>query len=141
MVACATRRSRRRDRSALRALHSVPAPRPPRRRRRRRRRVQAGRVAALQRARPRRRAGAASQDPGRPWATPPPPRGEERETPPRDKYTLLRMTKRVEARPLPDVEIIDLRQERGEKEDKGFVIFSKPLKSALRTTFDAGEQG
>jgi primosomal protein N' (replication factor Y) len=65
---------------------------------------------------------------------------ESRENAARGKYTLLRMTKRVEARPLPDVEIIDLRQERGEKEDKGFVIFSKPLKSALRTTFDAGEQ-
>jgi primosomal protein N' (replication factor Y) (superfamily II helicase) len=65
---------------------------------------------------------------------------ESRENAARGKYTLLRMTKRVEARPLPDVEIVDLRQERGEKEDKGFVIFSKPLKSALRATFDAGEQ-
>lgn len=65
---------------------------------------------------------------------------ESRENVARGKYTLLRMTKRVEARPLPDVEIVDLRQERAEKEDKGFVIFSKPLKTALRATFDAGEQ-
>ncbi|HJQ38306.1 MAG TPA: primosomal protein N' [Thermoanaerobaculia bacterium] len=65
---------------------------------------------------------------------------ESRENAARGKYTLLRMTRRVEARPLPDVEIVDLRKERAEKEDKGFVIFSGPLKSALRETFDAGEQ-
>jgi primosomal protein N' (replication factor Y) len=65
---------------------------------------------------------------------------ESRENAARGKYTLLRMTRRVEARPLPDVEIIDLRKERAEKEDKGFVIFSAPLKTALRETFDAGEQ-
>ena len=50
------------------------------------------------------------------------------------------MTKRVEARPLPDVETIDLRKEQAEKEDKGFVILSGTLKAALRETFDAGEQ-
>jgi primosomal protein N' (replication factor Y) len=65
---------------------------------------------------------------------------ESRENAARGKYTLLRMTKRVEARPLPDVEIVDLRKERAEKEDKGFVIISDGLKSALRETFDAGEQ-
>lgn len=65
---------------------------------------------------------------------------ESRENAARGKYTLLRMTKRVEARPLPEVEIIDLRKETAEKEDKGFVIFSRPLKDALRLTFDAGEQ-
>jgi primosomal protein N' (replication factor Y) len=65
---------------------------------------------------------------------------ESRENAARGKYTLLRMTRRVEARPLPDVETVDLRKERAEKEDKGFVIFSTPLKAALRETFDAGEQ-
>lgn len=65
---------------------------------------------------------------------------ESRENAARGKYTLLRMTKRVEARPLPDVEIVDLRKERAEKEDKGFVIISNGLKTALRETFDAGEQ-
>ncbi len=65
---------------------------------------------------------------------------ESRENAARGKYTLLRMTKRVEARPLPDVEIVDLRKERAEKEDKGFVILSTGLKTALRETFDAGEQ-
>jgi primosomal protein N' (replication factor Y) len=65
---------------------------------------------------------------------------ESRENVTRGKYTLLRMKKRVEARPLPNVETIDLRKERGDKEDKGLVIFSGVLKQALRETFDAGEQ-
>jgi primosomal protein N' (replication factor Y) len=65
---------------------------------------------------------------------------ESRENAARGKYTLLQMKSRVEARPLPDVEIIDLRKERAEKEDKGFVIISAPLKAALRATFDANEQ-
>jgi primosomal protein N' (replication factor Y) len=65
---------------------------------------------------------------------------ESRENAARGKYTLLRMTHRVEARPLPEAEVIDLRRERGEKEDRGFVIFSAPLKEALRETFAAGEQ-
>jgi len=65
---------------------------------------------------------------------------ESRENAARGKYTLLRMAKRVEARPLPDVEIIDLRKERAEKEDKGFVIFSGEMKRVLREVFDAGEQ-
>src|SRR6185436_9470486 len=40
----------------------------------------------------------------------------------------------------PDVEIVDLRKERAEKEDKGFVIFSSTLKRAMQATFAAGEQ-
>ena len=50
------------------------------------------------------------------------------------------MTQRVEARPLPDAEVIDLRRERARKEDRGFVIFSAPLKEELQRTFAAGEQ-
>jgi primosomal protein N' (replication factor Y) (superfamily II helicase) len=65
---------------------------------------------------------------------------ESRENAARGKYTLLRMASRVEARPLPDVELIDLRKERAEKEDKGFVIFSGDLKKVLHETFEAGEQ-
>ncbi len=65
---------------------------------------------------------------------------ESRENAARGKYTLIQMKSRVEARPLPEVEIIDLRKERAEKEDKGFVILSGQLKEALRATFDAGEQ-
>ena len=65
---------------------------------------------------------------------------ESRENAARGKYTLLRMTKRVEARPLPEADVIDLRKEKAEKEDKGFVIFSTPLRSALGEVFDGGEQ-
>jgi primosomal protein N' (replication factor Y) len=65
---------------------------------------------------------------------------ESRENAARGKYTLLQMTQRVEARPLPQVEIVDLRNERAEKEDKGYVIFSSVLRDALREVFAAGEQ-
>jgi primosomal protein N' (replication factor Y) len=65
---------------------------------------------------------------------------ESRENAARGKYTLLQMKSRVEERPLPEVEIVDLRKARAEKEDKGFVILSTRLKEALRETFDAGEQ-
>ena len=65
---------------------------------------------------------------------------ESRENAARGKYTLLRMTSRVEARPLPEADVIDIRKERAEKEDKGFVIFSSPLKDQLKETFTAGEQ-
>ncbi|HEX3583332.1 MAG TPA: primosomal protein N' [Thermoanaerobaculia bacterium] len=65
---------------------------------------------------------------------------ESRENAARGKYTLLGMTKRVESRPLPEVEILDLRHEQAEKGDKGYVIFSHPLRKTLRATFDAGEQ-
>ncbi len=65
---------------------------------------------------------------------------ESRENAARGKYTHLVMSDRVEERPLPDVEVIDLRKERAEKEDRGFVIFSTPMKEALQRTFDAGEQ-
>ena len=56
---------------------------------------------------------------------------ESRENAARGKYTHLVMSDRVEERPLPDVEVIDLRKERAEKEDRGFVIFSAPMKEAL----------
>jgi primosomal protein N' (replication factor Y) (superfamily II helicase) len=65
---------------------------------------------------------------------------ESRENAARGKYTLVEMKSRVEARPLPEVEIIDLRKEKAEKEDKGFVILSGRLKEALRETFAANEQ-
>ncbi|HEV2722040.1 MAG TPA: primosomal protein N', partial [Thermoanaerobaculia bacterium] len=65
---------------------------------------------------------------------------ESRENAARGKYVLLTMTKRVEARPLPEADVIDLRKEKAEKEDKGIVMFSSVLKTALRDVFDAGEQ-
>ncbi|HEX3070390.1 MAG TPA: primosomal protein N' [Thermoanaerobaculia bacterium] len=65
---------------------------------------------------------------------------ESRENAARGKYTLIRMLSRVESRPLPVADVIDLRKERAEKEDKGFVIFSNPLKERMKETFVAGEQ-
>jgi len=65
---------------------------------------------------------------------------ESRENAARGKYELLRMTRRVEERPLPEADVIDLRGERADKDDKGFVIFSGALKTALRDTFATGEQ-
>jgi primosomal protein N' (replication factor Y) (superfamily II helicase) len=65
---------------------------------------------------------------------------ESRDNAARGKYRLLMMNERVEDRPLPDVEIIDLRGERGEKEDRGMIIFSARMKDALRETFESGEQ-
>jgi len=65
---------------------------------------------------------------------------ESRENAERGKYRLLRMMSRVESRPLPVAEVIDLRKEKAEKEDKGLVMFSRPLKERLAQTFAAGEQ-
>jgi primosomal protein N' (replication factor Y) len=65
---------------------------------------------------------------------------ESRENAARGKYTLLRMMSRVEERPLPEAAVIDLRRERAEKDDRGFVIFSATLRSALAEVFAAGEQ-
>jgi primosomal protein N' (replication factor Y) (superfamily II helicase) len=65
---------------------------------------------------------------------------ESRENAAKGRYTLLRMDQRVEDRPLPQVEVVDLRKERAEKEDRGMIIFSAPMREALRSTFAAGEQ-
>ncbi|HEX7419966.1 MAG TPA: primosomal protein N' [Thermoanaerobaculia bacterium] len=65
---------------------------------------------------------------------------ESRENAARGKYTLVMMNDRVEARPLPEVEIIDLRGERGDKEDRGLIIFSARMKEVLRSTFASGQQ-
>jgi primosomal protein N' (replication factor Y) len=65
---------------------------------------------------------------------------ESRENAERGRYRLLRMTRRVEERALPTVDVVDLRKERGEKADRGFVIFSRHLRDEMRRVFDAGEQ-
>lgn len=65
---------------------------------------------------------------------------ESRENAARGKYQLLRLTTRVESRPLPEVEVIDLRKEKGEKEDRGLVIFSARLRQELMQTFSTGHQ-
>jgi len=65
---------------------------------------------------------------------------ESRENAERGKYQLLRLTHRVESRALPEAEVIDIRGERGEREDRGLIIFSKKLQEELARTFEKGEQ-
>jgi primosomal protein N' (replication factor Y) len=65
---------------------------------------------------------------------------ETRENAEKGKYRLLKLERRVESRPLPEVEVVDLRGERGEKEDRGLVMFSGRLKEELARIFDGGEQ-
>lgn len=65
---------------------------------------------------------------------------ESRENAERGRYERIVLASRVESRPLPAVEIVDIRRERGEKEDRGMIIFSGPLVEKLNTTFAAGEQ-
>jgi primosomal protein N' (replication factor Y) len=56
------------------------------------------------------------------------------------RLTLLRLTARIEDRPLPVVTIADLRRERALPEEKGVPLFSAPLVERLRRVFAAGEQ-
>lgn len=65
---------------------------------------------------------------------------ETRENAARGRYVHLRLTRRVESRPLPEVTIVDIRKEKGEKEDRGLVIFGHALREELRKTFDDGQQ-
>jgi len=52
----------------------------------------------------------------------------------------LRLTSRVESRPLPEVSIVDLRRERARPEEKGVPLFSAALLERLRQVFSRGEQ-
>ncbi|MBI2213683.1 MAG: primosomal protein N' [Acidobacteria bacterium] len=65
---------------------------------------------------------------------------ETRENAEKGKYRILKLERRVEARPLPEVEVVDLRGERGEKEDRGLVMFSGRLREELGRVFETGEQ-
>lgn len=56
------------------------------------------------------------------------------------RMTSLRLTERVESRPLPDVAIVDLRRERATPEEKGVTLFSAPLVARLSEVFSRGEQ-
>ena len=56
----------------------------------------------------------------------------------RGKYDLLRMPERIERRPLPEVEIIDMRLEFAETRRQD--LFSRALDDALRARLEAGEQ-
>jgi primosomal protein N' (replication factor Y) len=55
----------------------------------------------------------------------------------RGTYTLLEMPERVEGRPLPDVQIVDMRQE---LRDGNRAMFSGPLREALAARLERGEQ-
>jgi primosomal protein N' (replication factor Y) len=52
----------------------------------------------------------------------------------------LKLTARVESRPLPGVLVVDLRRERAVPEEKGVPLFSAALVERLRETFSRGEQ-
>jgi primosomal protein N' (replication factor Y) (superfamily II helicase) len=56
------------------------------------------------------------------------------------KYTLIRLESRIADRKLPEVEIVDLRGERGEKEDRGMVIFSPRLREEIGRVIAEGRQ-
>lgn len=54
------------------------------------------------------------------------------------RYTVLELPERIESRPLPNVEIVDLRQETKAGNSDG--IFSAALRQALITNYQAGKQ-
>lgn len=70
------------------------------------------------------------------------------------RYTLYELPERVTAQPLPDVKLVDLREERearrsrsidragegGERPDAGPLVFSRPLEEALEEVLERGEQ-
>ena len=58
----------------------------------------------------------------------------------RGRLTLLRLSQRIAARPLPRVEIVDLRREAARPDEKGVPLFSRPLLERLREVFARGEQ-
>jgi len=53
----------------------------------------------------------------------------------RGKYRLLRLPKRVDQRPLPEVRVVDLR-----REGEGGALLSRPLRAALEERLRRGEQ-
>lgn len=56
------------------------------------------------------------------------------------RYTLLEMPERVGNRPMPHIELIDLRHHDHTSVEQHGIHISEPLASALRTTVDAGNQ-
>ena len=58
----------------------------------------------------------------------------------RGRLTLLRLSQRIAARPLPRVEIVDLRREPARPDEKGVPLFSRPLLERLGEVFGRGEQ-
>jgi len=58
----------------------------------------------------------------------------------RGRLTLLRLSQRIAARPLPRVEIVDLRREPARPDEKGVPLFSRPLLERLGEVFARDEQ-
>ena len=56
------------------------------------------------------------------------------------RLRLFELTSRIEGRPLPAVEIVDLRREIARPDEKGVPLFSRALVDRLRSVFAAGEQ-
>lgn len=56
------------------------------------------------------------------------------------RVRLLRLTTRVDNRPLPLVTLVDLKREEARPEEKGVPLFSRPLVERLRDVFARGEQ-
>jgi len=56
------------------------------------------------------------------------------------RLQLLRLPTRVEDRPLPSVQIVDLKREPFRADEKGVPLFSRPLVERLREVFARGEQ-
>lgn len=56
------------------------------------------------------------------------------------RYSLLEMPERVGGRPMPDIELIDLRHSDHSSVEQYGIHISEPLASAIRTTVDAGNQ-
>src|SRR5262249_22699921 len=56
------------------------------------------------------------------------------------RVELLRLMRRVDGRPLPEVSLVDLKGEPARPEEKGVPLFSRALTDRLREVFSRGEQ-
>ncbi len=54
------------------------------------------------------------------------------------KFRLLSLPKRIDGRPLPEIQVLDMRLEQGEERKRP--LFSRPLREALEGTLARGEQ-
>ncbi len=54
------------------------------------------------------------------------------------KFQLLSLPTRIDQRPLPEIQILDMRQEQGEGKEKP--VFSRPLRESLQESLARGEQ-
>ena len=56
------------------------------------------------------------------------------------KYQLLELTKRIDGVPMPKVEIVDMRNEKAIHTESWQPVFSKPLRDAMQTALQNGQQ-